>query len=99
LRIDKYLQVSHLVKRRTNAKEACEAGRVSINGRQVKPGTEVGPGDRISLTWGHRTTEVEVLATPERSVSAAQAKTLYQVLPETGSTSSRLLPDELDDPV
>ena len=96
MRIDKFLQVSRLVKRRTSAKEVCDAGRVSINGRPAKPGSEVRVGDLVSLTWGRKTTEVEVLAVPERSVPAAQAKTLYQVLREFGSTPSRQLPDELD---
>jgi ribosomal 50S subunit-recycling heat shock protein len=96
LRIDKFLQVSRLVKRRASAKEVCDAGRVSINGRPAKPGSEVKVGDLVSLTWGRKTTKVEVLAVPERSIPAAQAKTLYQVLREFGSTPSRQLPDELD---
>lgn len=83
MRVDKFLQVSRLVKRRASAKEVCDAGRVSINGRPAKPGSEVKVGDTISLTWGHRTTEVEVLALPERSIPAAQARTIYQVLRET----------------
>jgi ribosomal 50S subunit-recycling heat shock protein len=96
LRIDKYLQVSRLVKRRANAKEVCDAGRVTVNGRLAKPGTEVKVGDLVSLTWGRKTTEVEVLAVPERSIPTAQAKTIYQVLREYGSTPSRQLPDELE---
>jgi ribosomal 50S subunit-recycling heat shock protein len=98
LRIDKFLQVSRLVKRRTNAKEVCDAGRVSINGRPAKPGGEVRVGDLVSLTWGRRTTEVEVLAVPERSVPAAQAKTLYLVRREFGFVPSRMPPGELDGP-
>lgn len=82
MRIDKFLQVSRLVKRRANAKEVCDAGRVSINGRPAKPGSEVRVGDQVSLTWGRKTTEVLVLAAPERSVPAAQARMLYQVLRE-----------------
>jgi ribosomal 50S subunit-recycling heat shock protein len=94
LRIDKYLQVSRLVKRRASAKEACDAGRVCINGRPAKPGSEVRVGDEVSLTWGRKTTEVQVLAVPDRSVPAARAKTLYQVLREFGAAPSRLLPHE-----
>jgi ribosomal 50S subunit-recycling heat shock protein len=96
LRIDKFLQVSRLVKRRTNAKDVCDAGRVEVNSRPAKPGSEVKVGDLVSLTWGRKTTEVEILAVPVRSIPAAQAKTLYQVLREYGSTPSRQLPDELD---
>jgi ribosomal 50S subunit-recycling heat shock protein len=98
LRIDKFLQVSRLVKRRANANEVCDAGRVSINGRPAKAGSEVKVGDLISLTWGRKTTEVEVLAVPERSIPVALAKTLYQVQREYGSLPSRQLPDEPDRP-
>lgn len=98
MRIDKFLQVSRLVKRRTSAKEVCDAGRVSINGHPAKPGSEVKIGDLVSLTWGRKITEVEVLAVPERSIPAAQAKTIYRCLREFGATPSRMLPDEMDGP-
>ena len=88
MRIDKFLQVSRLVKRRASAKEVCDAGRVSINGRPAKPGSEVKVGDLISLTWGRKTTEVEVLAVPERSIPAAQAKTIYREIQESGVRSN-----------
>ena len=91
MRIDKFLQVSRLVKRRASAKEVCDAGRVSINGRPAKAGSEVKVGDKVSLTWGHRTTEVEVLALPERSIPAAQAMTIYQVLQETQHSNEEKL--------
>ncbi len=95
MRLDKYLQVSRLVKRRASAKEVCDAGRVYINGRPAKPGSEVRAGDQVSLTWGRKTTEVQVLAVPGRSIPAAEAKTLYQVLREfTATEPSRMLPDE-----
>jgi len=97
LRIDKFLQVSRLVKRRTNAKEVCDAGRVCINGHPAKPGSEVKVGDLVSLTWGRKTTDVEVLDVPERSIPAAQAKTIYKCLREFSAVSSRLLPDEADE--
>jgi ribosomal 50S subunit-recycling heat shock protein len=65
LRLDKFLQISRLIKRRTSAKEACLAGRVQVNGKVAKPGSEVKVGDRIDLAWGKRLTRVELLQIPE----------------------------------
>ena len=61
MRLDKYLKVSRLIKRRTVANEACDNGRVSVNGRVVKASYEVKPGDRIEITLGTRTVAVEVV--------------------------------------
>ena len=61
MRLDKYLKVSRLIKRRTVANEACDNGRVSVNGRVVKAGYEVKPGDRIEISLGARTVAVEVV--------------------------------------
>lgn len=82
MRVDKFLQVSRLIKRRVVANEACTAGRVQINGRVAKAGSEVAAGDLITLAWGRKTVQVEVLAVPERGISAAEAKTLYKTLGE-----------------
>lgn len=82
MRLDKFLQVSRLLKRRTSAKEACLAGRVQLNGRVAKPGSEIKAGDVITLTWGRKITRVEVLVIPERNVPAAQARFLYRLLGE-----------------
>ena len=61
MRLDKYLKVSRLIKRRTVANEACDNGRISVNGRVVKASYEVKTGDRIEITMGTRTVAVEVL--------------------------------------
>lgn len=82
VRLDKYLQLSRLVKRRVSARDACLGGRVQVNGRVAKPGCNVKVGDVITLVWGRRTLMVEVLAVPERSIPASQAKTLYNILGE-----------------
>ncbi|HBG23333.1 MAG: RNA-binding S4 domain-containing protein [Syntrophaceticus sp.] len=82
MRLDKFLQISRLIKRRTSAKEACLAGRVQVNGKVAKPGNEVKDGDRIDVAWGKKVNRVEVLQIPERSIPASQAKTLYEVLDE-----------------
>ena len=61
MRLDKYLKVSRLIKRRTVANEACDNGRISVNGRIVKASYEVKIGDKIEITMGPRTIAVEVL--------------------------------------
>ena len=59
MRLDKYLKVSRLIKRRSVANEACGAGRVSLNGKPAKPGAEVRPGDILELGFGEKRIRVE----------------------------------------
>ena len=61
MRLDKFLKVSRLIKRRTVANEACDNGRISVNGRVVKASYEVKVGDRIEIAMGARTVAVEVV--------------------------------------
>ena len=61
MRLDKYLKVSRLIKRRTVANEACDNGRISVNGRVVKASSDVKVGDRIEIAMGARTVAVEVV--------------------------------------
>lgn len=96
MRLDKYLKVSRIIKRRTLAKEVCDGERVQINGRRAKAGTEVNPGDLITIDFGRRQLSVEVLAVRE-NVRAAEAKDLYEVKAETFKTDSDL-PHLEDDP-
>ncbi len=77
MRLDKWLKVSRLIKRRTVANEACDKERVSVNGRVVKASYEVKPGDVLELRFGPRTVKVEVLAVTEH-VGKAEAAALYQ---------------------
>jgi ribosomal 50S subunit-recycling heat shock protein len=87
VRLDKYLKVSRIIKRRTVAKEVCDAGRISVNGRPAKAGTEVKPGDKLAIGFGSRRLEVEILAVPE-TVRAEAARDLYRVLADSaGSTT------------
>ena len=65
MRLDKYLKVSRLIKRRSVANEACDNGLVSVNDRSVRASYEVKEGDRITLRFGVRTMTVEVLAVEE----------------------------------
>lgn len=81
MRLDKYLKVSRLIKRRTVAKEACDGGRVSLNGKPAKAGTEVKPGDLMEIRFGSRLGRYEVLAVQE-TVRKEAAAELYRVLNE-----------------
>ena len=81
MRLDKYLKVSRLIKRRTVAKDICDGDKVKVNGRIAKPSTEVKPGDILTLEFGRRVVEVEVLSTPA-TVKAQEAHLLYRTLRE-----------------
>ena len=76
MRIDKYLKVSRLIKRRTIANEACETGHVSINSKTAKPGSEVKIGDVIEMRFGSNKTTVEVVSISEH-VTKADSKEMY----------------------
>ena len=77
MRLDKYLKVSRLIKRRTVANEACDNERVSVNGRAQRASYEVKPGDRIAIRFGVRTVTVEVLSVQE-TVRQSDAAALYR---------------------
>lgn len=79
MRLDKYLKVSRLIKRRTVANEACDAGRVTINGKVAKAGTEVKVGDIIEIGFGTRNVKVEVLDVLD-TVRKEEAKELFRYL-------------------
>jgi ribosomal 50S subunit-recycling heat shock protein len=79
MRIDKFLKNSRIIKRRTVAKEACEQGRVSINGKQVKPGDEVTIGDIVEVEFGTGSMKIEVLDISD-NVPKNKAETLYKIL-------------------
>ena len=79
MRLDKYLKVSRLIKRRTVANEACDGGRVSVNGRVVKASYEVKVGDVLELSLGARVLRVEVVAVQD-SVAKADAPAMYREL-------------------
>ena len=68
MRLDKYLKVSRLIKRRTIANEACDTGRVSVNGRVVKASYDVKEGDVIEITMGEKVIKAEVLEVKEHAL-------------------------------
>lgn len=80
MRLDKYLKVSRLMKRRTVANEACDAGRVSVNGKPARASYEVKVGDLIEITLGAKTMRVRVAAVAEH-VMKEDASALYTVEP------------------
>ncbi len=77
MRLDKYLKVSRLIKRRTVANEACDNGRISVNGRVVKASYEVKEGDRIEIALGSRTLAVEVVQVAD-NVRKDDAAAMYK---------------------
>jgi len=79
MRLDKYLKVSRLIKRRTIANEACDAGRVLINGKPAKASTSVKVDDVIEIGFGSKTVKVQVLDVQE-TTRKDDAKELYKYL-------------------
>ncbi len=79
MRLDKYLKVSRLIKRRTVANEACDAGRVSVNGKTARASYDVKAGDCIEISFGGRTVKVEVVAVSE-TVNKDTASELYRII-------------------
>ena len=77
MRLDKYLKVSRLIKRRTVANEACDNGLISVNGKPQRASYDVKVGDRITLRFGLRELTVEVVSVQE-TVRQAEAATLYR---------------------
>ncbi|MCR5830790.1 MAG: RNA-binding S4 domain-containing protein [Lachnospiraceae bacterium] len=79
MRLDKYLKVSRIIKRRTIANEACDAARVTINGRPAKASAQVKEGDVLEIMFGNNPLKVEVLSVKE-TVKKDEAKEMYKVL-------------------
>ena len=79
MRLDKYLKVSRIIKRRTVANEACDNERVSVNGRTARASYEVKEGDVIAIRFGERTLTVEVLSVKESAGKAAAAAMYREV--------------------
>ncbi len=79
MRLDKYLKVSRLIKRRTVANEACDAGRVLINDKPAKASSNVKAGDILTIQFGNKDVKVEVLDVQE-TVKKDEAKELFRYL-------------------
>ena len=81
MRLDKYLKVSRIIKRRTVANEACSGGRVTLNGKVAKPGADVKVGDQMTIRFGDRYGKYEILSVAE-VVRKAAAADMYRILSE-----------------
>ena len=79
MRIDKYLKVARIIKRRTVANEACDTEHVLVNGKRVKASYDVKENDVIEITMGQRTIKIRVVSVKE-TVGKADASSLYEVL-------------------
>jgi ribosomal 50S subunit-recycling heat shock protein len=79
MRLDKYLKVSRIIKRRTVANEACDAGRVILNGRSAKASAEIKEGDVVKISFGNSVTIFEVLSVKE-TVRKEEAGLMYRVI-------------------
>jgi ribosomal 50S subunit-recycling heat shock protein len=79
MRLDKYLKVSRIIKRRTVAKEACEGGRVSINGKIAKPSTEIKEGDIIEIKFAAKLLKARIASISEH-VRKDEARGMYEII-------------------
>ena len=79
MRLDKYLKVSRLIKRRPVTNEACDAGRIKVNDKVAKASLQVKPGDIIEITFGDKVVRAEVLSITE-TYNKEEAKELYKLL-------------------
>ena len=82
MRLDKYLKVSRLIKRRTVANEACDASRVSVNGRDAKASYDVNVGDIITVTFGSRRVSIRVLDIRE-TTKKTESVGMYEIVSES----------------
>ncbi len=82
MRLDKFLKVSRLIKRRTVANEVSETGRVYVNGNSAKPAKQIKVGDIIKIEYHNKNVIVKVLEVPQNNVSIQEASTLYEIIEE-----------------
>jgi len=87
MRLDKYLKVSRIIKRRTVANEACSGGRVTLNGKVAKPGAEVKVGDEMTIRFGDKYGRYEILSVAE-VVRKDAAADMYRILSEDAGVAA-----------
>jgi ribosomal 50S subunit-recycling heat shock protein len=81
MRLDKYLKVSRIIKRRTVANDACDAEHVNVNGKRAKASYDVKVGDIVEITFGQRTLKFKVVSVRD-SVAKAEASEMYEIIEE-----------------
>lgn len=86
MRLDKYLKVSRIIKRRTVANEACDAGRVLVNGKAARASYEVKPGDILELQLGSRSVKAQILSVNEYA-RKGEAEEMYKILSDEASAA------------
>ncbi|MBQ1328593.1 MAG: RNA-binding S4 domain-containing protein [Eubacterium sp.] len=79
MRLDKYLKVSRLIKRRTVAKDACDAGRITVNGKVARASYEIKVGDEIEIAFGNKTVKAEVLKVAE-TVKKEETQEMFKII-------------------
>ena len=79
MRLDKYLKVSRIIKRRTVANDACDAAHICVNGRVAKASYDVKEGDVLEISFGQRTLKVKVVSVKD-SVAKADAASMYEII-------------------
>ncbi|KPK77467.1 MAG: hypothetical protein AMJ89_02385 [candidate division Zixibacteria bacterium SM23_73] len=82
MRLDSFLSDTRLIKRRTQAKKACENKIVLVDGMVAKPSKEVRPGQILTINFTNKTLEVEILEVPQKSVKKEEAKNFYKIIRE-----------------
>ena len=82
MRLDKFLKVSRLIKRRTVANEACDSERISVNGKNAKASYDVKIGDRITVAFGNKSVTVKVLEIKD-TTKKSEATGMYEIISET----------------
>jgi ribosomal 50S subunit-recycling heat shock protein len=87
MRLDQFLKASRLIKQRSVAKWACDAGRVALMGRKAKAGTVVKVGDEVALSLRDRYVRIRILEIPKGNVNKERAKTLYEIVEERDVSS------------
>lgn len=88
MRLDKYLKVSRIIKRRTIAKEACESGRVFINGKVAKPSSDVNENDVIEVKFAKGTLKAKIVNISQH-VTKTDAKLMYEIIADTSEEAQK----------
>lgn len=84
MRLDKFLKVSRVIKRRTLAKEVCDRGQVEVNGRPAKAGADIKPGDMVRINFGSRKVVLEVVSVKD-NIAAKSAAELYRMIEDVAT--------------
>jgi len=82
MRLDKFLKVSRIIKRRTEAKNACLARCIAVNGRIAKAGDEIKIGDKLEIDFNVKLLEVKVINVPVKNIPVEKASSLYEIIRE-----------------